>query len=73
MSFLIVAEKLQFGTKNSFMGRAPVTLIGDNLLAFSTREGLGILIHENNAEAKFKEVTKIGVCRVLLISMLDQY
>lgn len=44
------------------MGRAPVNLIGDDLFAFSNREGMDILIHENNSETNFKEVAVIKVC-----------
>lgn len=55
------------------MGRAPVTLIGDNLFAFSTREGMGILIHENSMDTKFREVTEIKVCRALLNWVFSSY
>lgn len=66
-------EKLQYGTKNSFMGRAPVTVVSDKLFAFGTRDGMGILIHENSIENAFKEVTKIEVSIVLLFLPKNTY
>lgn len=56
-----LGEKIQYGTKTSFMGRAPVTLIGDKLFAFATREGKEIQLHENSVESGFKQVARITV------------
>ncbi|KAL1491460.1 hypothetical protein ABEB36_012057 [Hypothenemus hampei] len=63
-------EKIQYGTKNSFMGRAPVTLIGDNLFAFATREGKEIQLHENNIESGFKQVARITHGSDMIINAL---
>ncbi|CAH1967558.1 unnamed protein product [Acanthoscelides obtectus] len=52
-------EKLQYGDKGSFMGRAPIALIGDKLFAYVSREGMDICINENNPASKFKLVTKV--------------
>lgn len=43
------------------MGRTPVTLIGDKLFAFATREGKEIQLHENSVESGFKQVARITV------------
>lgn len=51
-------ENLQFGLKKSLTGSAPITLIGDKYFAFLTREATDIIIHENNDQAHFPQVTK---------------
>ncbi|XP_076258865.1 uncharacterized protein LOC143195515 isoform X2 [Rhynchophorus ferrugineus] len=52
-------ENVQYGVKKTFMGRAPVTLIGDKLFAYSTREGKEIVINENNIVNNFKYAARI--------------
>ncbi|CAG9818404.1 unnamed protein product [Phaedon cochleariae] len=63
-------EKLQFGTKNSFMGRAPVTIVGDKYFSFISREGMDILLHENNSDSHFKLVTKVQGAHEKIINAL---
>ncbi|CAH1108344.1 unnamed protein product [Psylliodes chrysocephalus] len=53
----LASSTLQFGTKNTFPGRAPITLIGDKYIAFSTSEAMGIVVHENDDSSHFKAVT----------------
>ncbi|CAG9766836.1 unnamed protein product [Ceutorhynchus assimilis] len=64
-------EKIQFETKTSFMGRAPVTLIGENLFAFATREGKEIQLHENNVQSRFKQVARITHGSDMIINALE--
>ncbi|XP_050304053.1 myosin heavy chain kinase D-like isoform X2 [Anthonomus grandis grandis] len=52
-------KNIKYGTKISFMGRAPVTLIGDKLFAFITREGKEIQLHEICVESGFKPVARM--------------
>ncbi|KAJ8952925.1 hypothetical protein NQ318_006542 [Aromia moschata] len=63
-------EKLQYGTKKSFMGRAPVALVGDKLVVFTGREGKDIIIHENNDQSHFKPITKVEGAHEMLINTL---
>ncbi|XP_060525856.1 uncharacterized protein LOC132701724 [Cylas formicarius] len=73
---LIVAEikldgdSVQYGYKAEFMGRAPVTLIGDKLLAFVAREGKEILLHQNSEAAKFGQAARIAHGSELIINAL---
>ncbi|KAG5892666.1 hypothetical protein JTB14_025460 [Gonioctena quinquepunctata] len=54
-------EKLSYGTRENIMGRAPVTTIGNKFFSFISREGMDIILHENNVETHFKAVTKVRV------------
>ncbi|XP_030755745.1 uncharacterized protein LOC115882061 [Sitophilus oryzae] len=67
----IEKDNIQYGMKQVFMGRAPATLIGKNLFAYSTREGREVVIHENNLEKNFKAVARITECSDLLINALE--
>ncbi|KAF7268834.1 hypothetical protein GWI33_018178 [Rhynchophorus ferrugineus] len=63
-------ENVQYGVKKTFMGRAPVTLIGDKLFAYSTREGKEIVINENNIVNNFKYAARITKGSDLIINAL---
>lgn len=52
---------MQFGTKKTYVGRAPVTLVGSQLFAFTSREGKDIIVNENNDQSHFKPVSKVEV------------
>ncbi|KAJ8959946.1 hypothetical protein NQ317_002011 [Molorchus minor] len=63
-------DVLQFGQKKTCMGRAPLTLIGDKLFAFSSRDGKDIIVHENNDHTHYKEVAKIEAAHNMVINAL---
>ncbi|CAG9857981.1 unnamed protein product [Phyllotreta striolata] len=52
------SDKLQFGTKCTFAGRAPIALIGDEFVAFGSTDATGVAVHENNDASHFKAVSK---------------
>ncbi|VEN33883.1 unnamed protein product [Callosobruchus maculatus] len=63
-------DKLQYGDKGSFMGRAPISLIGDKLFAYISREGMDICINENNPTSRFKLVTQVKGAHEKVINAL---
>ncbi|ENN79626.1 hypothetical protein D910_06065, partial [Dendroctonus ponderosae] len=64
-------EKIRYGTKTSFMGRAPVAIIGDHLFAFITREGKEIQLHENSIKSAFKPVARVTDGSEMIINALS--
>lgn len=63
------SERLQFGTKKMFTGRAPLALAGERI-CFSSREGKDILIHESSDQKGFQQVTEIKDAHKLVINTL---
>ncbi|XP_023013231.1 uncharacterized protein [Leptinotarsa decemlineata] len=63
-------EKLRYGTKNNFMGRAPVTTIGEKYFSFVSREGMDIILHENNSDSHFKALSKTQNAHEKIINAL---
>lgn len=64
------SDKLQFGTKKTYVGRAPVTLVGNQLFAFTSREGKDIILNENNDQSHFKPITKVEGAHEMIINSL---
>lgn len=54
-------------TKNTMVGRAPMTLAGGKL-AFLSRSGKDILVHENSSDVQFKEVAELKVRKAILVN-----
>ncbi|KAJ8953357.1 hypothetical protein NQ314_007366 [Rhamnusium bicolor] len=63
-------DKIQYGQKKTYMGRAPITLVGDKLFSFASREGKDIIIHENNDAAHYKPLTKVEGAHEMIINTL---
>ncbi|CAH1155204.1 unnamed protein product [Phaedon cochleariae] len=63
------AEK-QEGSKQSFMGRAPVTTVGKEYFSFVSREGTDLFVHENNNQSHFRAVTKVKGAHEKIINAL---
>ncbi|KAJ8952922.1 hypothetical protein NQ318_006539 [Aromia moschata] len=63
-------EILQFGIKKTFMGRGPLTLMGDQLFAFVSREGKDIIVHENCDETHYREITRVQGAHEMIINAL---
>ncbi|XP_018579203.1 myosin heavy chain kinase D [Anoplophora glabripennis] len=63
-------EKIQFGTKKTYVGRAPIALIGKQLFAFASREGKDIIVNENNDQSHFKPVSKVEGAHEMIINTL---
>lgn len=55
-------------TNNTLVGRAPLTIAGDKL-AFVSRTGKDILVHENSSDVQFKKVTELTVSNCLLFRL----
>lgn len=55
-------------TKNTLVGRAPLTIAGDKLV-FTSRSGKDLLVHENSDDVQFKQVTELKVRNVFYKAM----
>lgn len=66
-------EKLQFGMKGTFPGRAPAALIrNDKKFCYSSRDARDIVVHSSEAENKFKQLTEIKV-NLILVHLIFYY
>lgn len=67
----IAGHKLIAQTKQTIVGKAPITIAGDKLV-FTSRSGKDILVHENSSDVQFKLVTELKVRNKNSI-LLDTY
>ncbi|KAJ8959947.1 hypothetical protein NQ317_002012 [Molorchus minor] len=71
VSLMKKGEALQYGLKNSFMGRGPITLVGDLMFAYVARNGKDIVIHENKDSAHYREIANVQGAHELVINALS--
>lgn len=53
-------NKLLPATRKTLVGRAPIAVVGDNII-FTSRSGKDIIVHENSTESHFIQITELKV------------